>query len=176
MLEQLLLRNRFVNGGHLLISKRAIRLAGAFRSDLTYGEDWEYWIRLAMHGKFVRVRDRRPVLHVHSRPDGAYRRMAADPRCFDACMEAIFTNPDLESRLGRDRVRRARRRAEAENAWIVGREMIRHGRQKDGRRWLIASVRAAPSAKRLGLTCAAQIAAWLPARWRGPFRPYIAAA
>ncbi len=41
VLAGLLVRNRFANGGHLLIRNAALRAAGRFRTDLTYGEDWE---------------------------------------------------------------------------------------------------------------------------------------
>jgi glycosyltransferase involved in cell wall biosynthesis len=41
LLERLLTRNVFANGGHLLIRREAIEAAGDFRSDLVYGEDWE---------------------------------------------------------------------------------------------------------------------------------------
>jgi len=174
MLGRLLTCNRFVNGGHLLIAKSAIRSVGGFRTDLRFGEDWEYWIRLALLGRFVPVREHRPLLLVRSRPEGAYRRMAADPRSFDACMGAIFTGKALGARVGPAALRHARQRAEAENAWIVGREMIRQGRVADGRRWLAASVRAAPSAKRLTLVGASWVAPRLPTAWRGPFRPYAA--
>ncbi len=53
LLERLLTRNLFANGGHLLIRREAIEAAGDFRSDLVYGEDWEYWTRLAALGEFV---------------------------------------------------------------------------------------------------------------------------
>jgi glycosyltransferase involved in cell wall biosynthesis len=52
LLERLLTRNLFANGGHLLIRREAIEGAGNFRTDLVYGEDWEYWTRLAAQGEF----------------------------------------------------------------------------------------------------------------------------
>ena len=50
-------------------------------------------------------------------------------------------------------------------AWAVGRELIRHGHKRDGRRWLGRSVWNAPSLKRVSLIGLS----WL--RF-GPFRPY----
>ena len=47
-LERLLVRNLFVNGGHVLIRREAVQL---FRTDLRYGEDWEFWVRLALGSK-----------------------------------------------------------------------------------------------------------------------------
>ena len=45
LLERLLVRNLFVNGGHVLVRRDAVQ---PFRADLCYGEDWEFWVRLAL--------------------------------------------------------------------------------------------------------------------------------
>ena len=45
LLEQLLVRNLFVNGGHVLIRQAAVQ---PFQEDLRYGEDWEFWVRLLL--------------------------------------------------------------------------------------------------------------------------------
>jgi glycosyltransferase involved in cell wall biosynthesis len=169
ILEQLLIRNLFANGGHLLIRREAVEAAGTFRSDLCYGEDWEYWVRLALLGEFVALRSRTPVLFVRERPGSAYLSNATDPAAYRPAIEAIHHNPGLAGRLGRSRLAGLRRRAEAETAWSVGRELIRHGHQRDGRRWLGRSVLTAPSPRRLALIGLS----WL--RF-GPFRPYRLAA
>jgi hypothetical protein len=61
-----------------------------------------------------------------------------------------------------------RRRAEAENNWVVGRELIRHGRVAEGRQYLRRSVAAAPGVKRLALLTSIS----LPMLRIGPFRSY----
>ena len=172
LLGRLLVGNRYANGGHLLIRAAAIRAAGGFRTDIAYGEDWEYWIRLALQGPFVAAAGKSPVLTVRQHAGGAYRRCAADPSAFVPCVEAICGNPALLSRFGARRVAAIRRRAELENAWIIGRELIRHDEAAKGRAWLRRSVCASPSAKRVALLAAA-CAIWLvPAGLRGPFRSY----
>ena len=45
----------FLNCGSLLIRQQAIESAGEFDSRLTYYEDWDYWLRLARHSRFVLV-------------------------------------------------------------------------------------------------------------------------
>jgi len=172
LLPGLLVRNPFANGGHVLIRASAAHRAGPFRPDIAYGEDWEFFARLALLGRFAFVPARDPLLFVRSRAEGAYRRLAADPAAFAPCMTAIFGNPDLLTRFGPRRLGAIRRHAEAENAWIIGRECVRHGRLAEGRRWLTASVIAAPSARRLGLLLAARLLPALPPPWRGPFRAY----
>jgi len=165
LLRHLLVRNLFANGGHLLIRRSAIDAAGWFRADLRYGEDWEYWTRLAAEGTFVTAVSRAPVLFVRERPGSACLRMATDPESFVPALDAIFANPALPERIGATRLAALRRRAEAEAAWVIGRELIRHGRRRDGRRWLARSLWRAPAPKRFLLAA-------LSGTGTGPFRPY----
>lgn len=167
LLRALLVRNPFVNGGHVLIRRAALEAAGPFRGDLRYGEDWEFWTRLARLGPFAAARSRGPLLYARERPDGAYLGMAANPASFAPCMDAIYNSPALAARLGAAELSRLRRRAEAENDWIVGRELIRRGRLAEGRRFLRRSVGAAPSLRRLALLAAGSF----PGTRMGPFRP-----
>lgn len=165
LLERLLTHNVFANGGHLLISQEAVQEAGGFREDIRYGEDWEYWARLALLGEFAAVQRRAPVLFVRERPGSAYLANATDPSAYRAATDAIHRNPAIARHVGHVRLAHLRRRAEAETAWSVGRELIRHGHQQDGKCWLEDSIRAAPSLRRLALLGLSRLRA-------GPFRPY----
>jgi glycosyltransferase involved in cell wall biosynthesis len=171
ILERLLEENLFANGGHILIRRSALDRVGPFRTDLAYGEDWVCWTRLALAGPFAVVPGTEPLLLVRQRGSGIYLRVANDPAAFEPCMNAIFGNPALAERFGPERVRAIRRRAEAENEWIVGRELIRHGRG-EGRRFLRRSVASKPSVKRVALLLAAHALPLLPSSLRGPFRGY----
>jgi glycosyltransferase involved in cell wall biosynthesis len=172
ILERLLVRNLFANGGHLLLRSEAVRRAGGFVPGIAYGEDWEFWIRIALQGPFAVAQGRAPVLFVRQHPGGAYHRLASDSAAFAPCMDAIFGNSTLLARFGPIRLAAIRRHAEAENAWIVGRELIRHGRKAAGVEWLRRSVPAHPSVKRAGLFAAAHVGGLLPPGLRGPFQPY----
>ncbi len=169
LLERLLVRNLFANGGHILIRQEAVEAAGRFREDLRYGEDWEYWTRIALCGEFAAVPSGPPVLFVRERTDGAYLSHAADPKSYAPAIEAMHRNPAMANRLGRSRLADLRRLAEAETAWCVGRELIRHGRRRDGAGWLARSIRGAPTVRRLAL---------FSLSWSrfGPFRAYHEAA
>ena len=125
-----------------------------------------------MQGPFIAVEEAEPVLFVRERQGSAYRRMAHDPAAFAPAMAAIYANPLLVERLGPQRLARMRRRAEAENAWIVGRELIRHGDRAAGLGRLRASVAAAPSPKRALLLAAAHALPLLPRPLHGPFVAY----
>jgi glycosyltransferase involved in cell wall biosynthesis len=174
LLAQLLVQNLFVNGGHLLLRREALRRAGPFLSHLRYGEDWEYWIRLALQGPFAAVPGAEPLLFVRERLGSAFRRMAHDPAAFAPTMAAIYGNPALADRLGPQRLEQVRRRAEAENAWVIGRELIRHGDRAAGLERLRASVAVAPSPKRAMLLAVAHALPVLPRAAHGPFAGYPA--
>jgi GT2 family glycosyltransferase len=165
LLPGLLVRNPFANGGHVLICRQAIDAVGGFNTGLCYGEDWEYWIRLALQGEFVSIRTPQPLLFVRERAGSAYHHLATDPARFIPCMDAVYGNPAVVSRVGASRLARLRRRAEAENAWVIGRELIRHQRLEEGLSWLRRSLRGAPGLKRLVMLGLSQLEI-------GPFRPY----
>ncbi|WP_158292335.1 glycosyltransferase family 2 protein [Paracraurococcus ruber] len=172
LLERLLVENLFANGGHLLLRRDALRQAGPFLPHLRYGEDWEYWIRLSLLGPWTAVADTAPVLFVRQRAGSAFHRMARDPAAFAPAMLAIWGNPALEARLGPARFTAIRRRAEAENDWVVGRELIRHGQRAAGLEKLRASLAQAPTPKRAVLLAAAHAMPLLPRALHGPFVAY----
>lgn len=165
LLERLLVRNLFANGGQLLIHREALETAGLFRPDLPYGEDWEFWTRLAALGEFITIPHRNPVLHVREHQESAYRRMAIQPARVQAVLAAIYANPAHQTRLGTATLHRLRAKAEAEQAWVIGRELVRHGKTGTGLAWLRLSLRQAPSVRRAVLFM-------LAGSGLGPFRLY----
>jgi glycosyltransferase involved in cell wall biosynthesis len=170
ILEALLERNLFANGGHVLLRRTAVAAAGGFPTGIRYGEDWAFMVRIALQGP-VAVAAGPPVLFVRRRHGGAYLDMATDAAAHDRCTQAIFAIPGLAERFG-DRLDGLRRRTDAERDWVVGRELLRHGRRADGLAVLWGSLRAKPSLRRAALFTAARAQKLLPARWHGPFRRY----
>ena len=171
ILQRLLVRNLFANGGHLLVRSEAIRAAGGFLPGIAYGEDWEFWIRIALRGPFVAgTRSRAGGV----RPPALGRRVSSprrDPAAFTPCMDAIFANPALLARFGPRRLAAIRRRTDAENHWIIGRELIRHGHGQGGLPAAPARCAAHPRQTRCA-ACRRTYTAAAPSALRGPFRPY----
>ena len=87
-------------------------------------------------------------------------------------MDAVFDSPAVRNRLATARRYALRKRAEAENAWVVGRELVRHGRVNEAMKWLRRSITAKPSMKRLLMVAAIPALPWLPEALHGPFRRY----
>jgi glycosyltransferase involved in cell wall biosynthesis len=150
LFPRLLVQNLFANGGHLLIRREAAECAGAFRPDLTFGEDWEYWARLAAYGRIAAVNGH-PLLFVRERYDGAYLRLAPDVESYFACTKAIFENPMIMRRYGRAGALLLQYWAMSENMWVLGRALVRYGRYGAGLSALWLSVKRRPSTKRIAL-------------------------
>jgi glycosyltransferase involved in cell wall biosynthesis len=153
-LPLLLVGNRFANGGHMLIRRSAAARAGAFDTRLGFGEDWEYWIRLALEGPLVPIPGVKPLLFVRQRATGAYRSRVCDLGAFVPATTAIFRNPEIQARFPASRLLALQRAGQAEQAWIAGRGMLDLGRPAEGLRLLRRSVRMHPTARRTGLLLA----------------------
>jgi glycosyltransferase involved in cell wall biosynthesis len=171
LLPRLLIRNLFANGGHVLIRGEVLQRAGGFLTDIAYGEDWEFWTRIALQGPFAAAPGP-PILFVRQHAGSAYHRLASNPDAFAPCMAAIFANPALHTKFGSAHLAAIQQHTEAENAWIIGRELIRHGRRLHGLLRLRHSFLARPSARRAVLVAAAHLLPLLPVRLHGPFRAY----
>ena len=172
LLQRLLVRNLFANGGHLLLRSEAVRRAGGFVPGIAYGEDWEFWIRIALQGPFAATSGRAPVLFVRQHPGGACHRLAVRPLRIRALHGCDIRQSGLARTLRPRRLAAIRRHTEAENHWIIGRELIRHGRSGEGKVWLRRSVRAHPTVRRVALLAGAGLLPLLPIALRGQFRPY----
>ncbi|MEM8789493.1 MAG: glycosyltransferase family 2 protein [Pseudomonadota bacterium] len=99
-LEALLRKNFVVNGGALLIRRDAIDRAGGYDPTLAYGEDWEFWCRLAALGDFTPTPGG-PVLQYRQRADGANYRARGSVFARDVpCLDRIAENRGIAERIG----------------------------------------------------------------------------
>jgi glycosyltransferase involved in cell wall biosynthesis len=164
VLEVLLTRNLFANGGHVLVAADALAEAGGYDPRLTYGEDWELWIRLAQLGEFAAAPVMHPLLFVRERPESATFTQATTPDRNEQVLDVIYGNEMLRHRPGRRRLAELRRLAQAETSWALGKSLIHHGARRDGCYYLLQAAAVRPSLKRICLLA-------LSAGGIGPFRP-----
>jgi glycosyltransferase involved in cell wall biosynthesis len=158
LLPRLMLGNLFANGGHVLIPAAAWRSAGPFRADLAFAEDWEFWLRLALQGRFVAV-DGAPQLFVRRRSGSIMHGAATRLEAYRPALAAVAGNRDLAARLGEQRFTRLLRRAETEMSWTIGREVLRRGDAAAAVPLLRQGLWGRPRPQRLGLLAKA----WLQA-------------
>lgn len=100
-LTALLAKNFVVNGGALAVRTAIARDAGGYCAELSYGEDWEFWCRLALRGDFAF--DEGPSLLLYrQRASGANYRARISPLALDVpCIDRLARNPALQERFGR---------------------------------------------------------------------------
>ena len=125
-LAQIILCNRFANGGHVLIRRSAWEATGGFHEALRFAEDWEFWPRLRLLGPFAAVPGP-PTLLVRRRAGSMMHGAATDPAAYAPALAAIAANAGLAEAIGPQRFRRLVRRTQRELAWTIGREMLRRG-------------------------------------------------
>lgn len=162
LLHTMLIGNRFINGGHVLLRRTAVRAAGRFHEHLAFGEDWEYWVRLAITGPFAAAPGTGPVLFTRIRRGGACHDRAIDPRAYDPCIESIYAAPALADRLGPFPMQRLRRRTETEVAWTIGRAWLNRGAITNAWPWLWKSATRNPRPRRIAALAAAWAMLTLP--------------
>lgn len=111
-----LLSKNFIQPGTLCVRTEAIRKAGYFREDLSFGEDWEYWCRLALLGDFLPVPVN--VLLYRVRAGGAARKLRGSLLSFNrSAIDAVYANPDIKARFPSAVLARLRRTAEIDTFW-----------------------------------------------------------
>ncbi|WP_170467429.1 glycosyltransferase family 2 protein [Ruegeria arenilitoris] len=99
-LGALLRKNYIVNGGALALKADAVRQSGGYDEDLVHGEDWEFWCRVALIGKFCVV-EGSPLLYYRQVASGANFR-TRDPAFARRvpCLEKISANPEMRKFFG----------------------------------------------------------------------------
>lgn len=100
-LPALLRKNFVVNGGALLIRRSAIETVGGYDTDLAYGEDWEFWCRLASLGDFAIAPT--AVLAYRQRASGAnYLARGSVFARRVPCLQKIADNAAIRAAVGPD--------------------------------------------------------------------------
>ncbi|WP_188311797.1 glycosyltransferase family 2 protein [Salinarimonas soli] len=126
-LRHLLASNFIVNGGALGIVTAHARAIGGYDETLAFGEDWEFWCRLAVRGDFAALPDLVSVRY-RLRSLGANNQLRGTPlRPNFSAIDAVQRIPGIGARLTERERRRARRLAECETFWSAARNEIAGG-------------------------------------------------
>ncbi len=127
-LAALLKKNFVVNGGALALRTEVARKCGGYDEDLTYGEDWEFWCRVALIGNF----------HLVDGPALLYYRQVANGGNFGTressfirparCIQKLASNPSMQREFG-SRLRFLLRARQIDDFWSGVRNRYQYGQK-----------------------------------------------
>jgi glycosyltransferase involved in cell wall biosynthesis len=119
-----LLGNNFIPTGSLCVRTSVANAVGGYNENLRFGEDWEFWCRLASLGDFTAVDA--TLMKYRQRSSGASRCLAGTPHSPNtAAIEAIYSNPAVIGRFPSRELRERRRKAEMDAYWAAALGRIR---------------------------------------------------
>ena len=132
----LLRRNIIVNGGTVALCAEAVRAAGGYDPTLRMGEDWEFWVRVALQGDFVSLGQSPSLLYRQRRQSAMTRAHGRGRKLETKAVEKIFGNPQLAKRFSVSQLRGFRRSALIDMHWTAARAAAH---RRDWRRFLTLS-------------------------------------
>lgn len=143
LVPALLEANVIIAGGSVLFRTRTARDTGGLDESLVHGEDWDFWLRLALLGDFLVIGDP-PVFFYRLHADSLSR--AGGRRATDQTLlgERIFGNPTIQKRFDAATLARARRRFDANSHAMAATDALQRRRWRDARQEFSASLRHYP--------------------------------
>ena len=140
----LIFKENFVPIGSAFFRREAIETTGLWNENLTVGEDWDLWCRLACIGRFVYC----PVLvvgnrlHSQSATGAPVSRNSLDPGL--AAVETIYSHPCVRLKTG-DHYHRLKREALAWQTYLWATRLIRSGAYWSGAKAFVWTISNDPS-------------------------------
>lgn len=167
VLLRLLRGNPIVTPGAAGIRRSHFDRVGRF-GNLSIGEDWELYCRLALAGRFLYLRGP-PVLEYRRHAGSQTAARAESIEALLPAIGAIFSNPDIRARFPGWVLREQRRRCISGSYGYAGRTALRNGRWGVARRNLFECLRRDPWRPREVVLFLAALLGRLP----GPLRRRI---
>lgn len=126
-LRHLVARNFICNGGALCMRTAAAREVGGFDPELRFGEDREFWCRVAVLSDFVFVPE--TFLKYRVRPSGANNSLAGTAtRINTDAIDRIFGSPEIRAQFTERDLRALEHKAYANDHWSAARNQLFSGR------------------------------------------------
>lgn len=125
-----LVGKNFIVCGAICIRTGAARLVRGFSPSLTWGEDWEFWCRLALLGDFAALNEIVLLYRQHcSSTNYRWRNSPIRPN-FDA-IEAVYSNAAIQRRFQPAELKRRKRLARIDAFWTGARNAFVQGRMME---------------------------------------------
>jgi len=123
-----LIAKNFIVCGAICIRTEAARTVRGFNPALKWGEDWEFWCRLAVLGDFAAMPGEVVLLYRQHFTSANFRLRNSPLRPNFNAIEAVYSNPAIRERFSPTELRRRRRLAQIDGFWTGARNACVHGR------------------------------------------------
>lgn len=123
----LLERNIIVNGGAIAMRTEAARQTGGYDPTLRMGEDWEFWVRLALLGPFKSLGQQPSMLYRQRRQSAMTLERGPLLALQTSAIDKIFANPSLQQRFSAKELAKHRRAALIDLHWTATRAALHRG-------------------------------------------------
>ena len=142
-LLDLLLRENVIATNSILIRREAFLASGGFDPNLTHGEDWHLWTRIAALGPIVHVPSL--IFDYRMREGSATLTGRPSPQKYLEAVDAIYSDPLIRRRRNPWRLRLSRLDAIGHIFSYMAQQSVRSGRYWDAVKWITRSSLLAPT-------------------------------
>jgi glycosyltransferase involved in cell wall biosynthesis len=123
-----LIAKNFIVCGAICIRTEAARSVRGFSPALKWGEDWEFWCRLAVLGDFVALPGDVVLLYRQHFSSANFKLKNSPLRPNFKAIEAVYSNPAVQARFSSAELKSRRRLAQIDAFWTGARNACVHGR------------------------------------------------
>jgi len=123
-----LIAKNFIVCGAICIRTEAARMVRGFNTTLKWGEDWEFWCRLAVMGDFAAMPGEVVLLYRQHFTSTNFKLRNSPLRPNFRAIDAVYSNPAIRDRFPPAELRRRRRLAQIDGFWTGARNACVHGR------------------------------------------------
>lgn len=132
-----LVTKNFIVCGAICIRTEAARRVRGFNPELKWGEDWEFWCRLAVVADFVAMPNDVVLLYRQHRGSANSRWRHSPIRPDYKAIEAVYANAAIRQRLSAAELKRRKRLAQIDAFWTAARNAYVQGLMREFFAYLI---------------------------------------
>jgi glycosyltransferase involved in cell wall biosynthesis len=122
-----LIAKNFIACGAICIRTDVARRIGGFNATLKWGEDWEFWCRLAALGDFAAMPNDIVLMYRQHRGSANFRLRNSPLRPNFKAIDAVYSNPAICRYFSSAEVKRRRRLAQIDAFWTAARNTYVRG-------------------------------------------------
>jgi glycosyltransferase involved in cell wall biosynthesis len=123
-----LVAKNFIVCGAICIRTDAARLVRGFNPALKWGEDWDFWCRLAVLGDFVAMPNDVVLMYRQHWSSANFRWRNSPLRPDFEAIDAVYSNPAIQQHFSPAELKRRRRLAQIDAFWTATRNAYVQGR------------------------------------------------